>query len=307
MAAAAGALAGAFLGVMYAFSFYYVPYVYLNFLFALAFGAGTGYVVGIAAREGKIRNVAAVSGLALGAAAVGIYVEWAACIYALVPLADMPALWSKLGLAALWPPIVAGLMADLFREGSWGLSEGVMVRGWPLVALWVVEASCIALAAVKTATQQIAKLPFCESCQEWVAGRTPHLYFGEGSEPVWTHVKQGVFETLAMTPRATGQEPTYVRLILSACPNCSESNFLTVTACRNTVDAKGNPKLEEQELASNLILAAHQADIVEAAHRIAPGADGMLPALPGAGPGGLAGGAAHSAQPAELQPAGPAT
>jgi hypothetical protein len=102
---------------------------------------------------------------------------------------------------------------------------------------------------------------------------------GDGTEPVWTEVQQGTFETLAMTSRATGAEPTFVRLTLKTCDGCSDSNFLTITGCKNTVDGKGNPKLEENNLITNLILQPTQVDIIQAANMIAPAMGSELPAM----------------------------
>lgn len=265
-----GAVASAALGIVYSFSFYYIPYVYLNFVLAVGFGAGSGFVVGQLARVGKIRNTSVVAGLAIIATAVGIYAEWGSTVYAMYPAEALAQLWAKAGLRTFEPWAIGRLMQGLFEEGSWGLTAGGNVRGWPLVAFWVIEAGLVLTSASKIATSQIADHPFCEACQQWVTSHTPHFYVGNGSESVWTDVQNGTFETLALTPRATGQEPTFVRLTLKSCDSCLNSRFLTVTACANTTDNKGNPKLEETNLAGNLILTTTQSEIVEAASMIAP-------------------------------------
>jgi hypothetical protein len=270
MTTAAGCLAGLFLGVIYSFSFYYIPYVYLNFVLACAFGGGVGWTVGFTAREGKIRNVAVVGVLAVLTGLAGIYAEWGSTVYAMSPAADLPQLWQQAGLSTFLPHYVAAAMIGLFEKGSWGLSAGTTVHGWPLVALWIIEAGVILCVATRVAVNQIATRPFCENCQEWIAGRTPHFYVGEGHEPVWSEVQHGTFESLAMTPRANGNEPTYVKLSLSVCDGCDEGNYLTIASCKNTTDAKGNPRLEEKNIITNLILQPAQVEIVQAANWIAP-------------------------------------
>src|SRR5205814_6349310 len=77
-----------------------------------------------------------------------------------------------------------------------------------------------------------------------------------------------------------GTEPTYVRLTLRVCDGCSESNYLTITACRRFVDDKGHQQFQEKDLIKNLILTATQMDIVQAANVIAPSADELPLALP---------------------------
>jgi hypothetical protein len=272
----AGSLTAMTLGVVYAFVFYYIPYVYLNFLMAIAVGVGSGYVVGQAALHGKIRNISVVGGIALLATLAGIYAEWGATIYAMYPTSELPQLWAKAGLKPFLPQSILLLMVELFDKGSWGLSANTTVHGWPLVALWLVEVALIVSAAIGAATRSIAERPFCERCQEWITGHSPHVYVGEGCEPVWTEVQNGTLETLALTPRATGDEPTYVRLTLQVCEGCSDSNYLTITACQKTIDSKGNPGLEERDLVTNLHVSATQVEIIQAANLIAPQA-GELP------------------------------
>jgi hypothetical protein len=282
MALAAGSLASAVFGIAYSFSFYYIPYVYLNFILAAAFGGGTGWVVGVCAKEGKIRNVAAVGTLALIAVLAGIYAEWGSTVYAMFPAAEISRLWAKVGISTFHPLAIVRLMQGLFAEGSWGMTANNNVTGWPLVGLWVFEAGLVICTCIATAVAQIAEHPFCEACQRWVSGHTPHFYAGDGSESVWTDVQHGTFEPLALTPRAEGSEPTYVRLTLKSCDGCSDSNFVTITACQNTVDSKGNPKHVETNLVSNLILQPTQVEIIEAANILAPAPGETATPMPGA-------------------------
>jgi hypothetical protein len=270
MALMAGALTSLGLGVAYSFTFYYIPFVYLNFVAAMAFGAGTGYVVGLCAREGKIRNVVAVGSLAAVAAIAGIYAEWGSTVYAMSPTEELSQLWTEAGIYTFHPLAIQNLMLGLFGEGSWGVIANANITGWPLVALWIIEAGLVVGLSVKTAVDQIAERPFCERCQLWVSGHAPHRYEGNGSEPVWTDVQNGTFETLALTARATGEEPAFVCLTLKSCESCSESNFVTISACKNTTDDKGNPKLETVNLVTNLVMQSTQVEIIEAANIIAP-------------------------------------
>jgi hypothetical protein len=281
-ALSAGCLAAPILGVLYSFTFYYIPFVYLNFVLACAFGGGVGWVVGYLARAGKIRNTNAVAGLAFVATLVGIYAEWGSTLYALTPASELPGLWAAAGLWTFYPTNIAMVMTNLFAEGSWGLSGNTTIHGWPLVVLWVVEAGLIFSMSIAAATQQIARRPFCETCQKWIDSQTPYLYAGDGSESVWNDVQQGQFESLALTARADGTEAAYMRLTLSVCESCSESNYLSVTACQNTTDSKGHPKLEERDLVTHLILQPTQVDIVQAANLIAPEVGGTPLVLPGA-------------------------
>ncbi|MCI0359095.1 MAG: hypothetical protein L0211_11505 [Planctomycetaceae bacterium] len=276
---AAGTTVAIVLGIVYTFSFYYIPYVYLNFLLAMGFGAGVGWVVGWMAYQGRIRNTGVTVALAVVAALVGIYFEWGTTLYALAPAAEIPEYWKEAGLSTYLPHAIVAMMAHLYQEGSWGLTAGQMVKGWPLVMLWLVEAGVIVGLAATTAFAQIANKPFCEACNEWITGETPHFYQGNGSEPVWTEVQNGNFDPLADTEQATGGEPIYMRIKLHVCETCTQSNYLTITRCENTIDDKGNPKLVENDIVTNLDVDDTQVELIRTAHLIAPIA-GMPPLGP---------------------------
>jgi hypothetical protein len=269
-ALAIGCASAVVLGVVYAFTFYYIPYVYLNFLLAIGFGAAVGWIVGWGAREGNIRNTPVTVGIAVVASLLGLYAEWGASLYAMCPSDELSALWGQAGLAPFLPHHIVALMFDLFENGSWSLAGEGMFIGWPLVALWAVEVATIVGMATTTAHGQVALRPFCEACQAWITGEAPHLYVGDGSESVWTEVQTGSFDTLADTPRATGGEPTYVRLTLHVCASCEGSNYLTITRCENTTDHRGNPKTVETSLTTNLTIDATQAELIRTANLIAP-------------------------------------
>jgi hypothetical protein len=276
MTLAAGSLAAGILGVAYTFSFYYVLYVYLNILLTFAFGGAVGWTVGFVAREGKIRNVPVVGALALVAALVGIYFEWGTTAFAMTPAAELRTQWQKLGLLPYLPHNILSLAMWLYTNGSWGMTANATVHGLPLASMWLVEAGIIGSVAVTAAVHQIADVPFCEKCEEWVTRREPLLFAGNGYGKVWSDVQHGVFESLAQTPRASGHETHYVKVTVSDCPKCDDSNFLSVAACETRVNSKGQRYVVENKIALNVPLTATQVEIVAAAATIAPGI-GMPP------------------------------
>src|SRR5262245_50978108 len=220
-ALAIGSAAAVVLGIAYSFSFYYIPYVYLNLLLAVVFGAGVAWTTGWAAGEGKIRNTAVTVALAVVATLVGIWAEWGVAPYAMAPASELGAYWKEFGLATFTPWAILGLMEELFVNGSWGLAAGQMVNGWTLFALWFVEAGVVIGLAATTAYSQIADKPYCEACDTWIASETPHLYAGNGYEKAWSDVKHGDFDALADTEQATGSEPTYIKVTLHVCDSCT--------------------------------------------------------------------------------------
>ena len=78
---------------------------------------------------------------------------------------------------------------------------------------------------------------------------------------------------------ATGSEPTFMRIKLHVCDTCTASNYLTITRCENTVDHKGNHKLEEKDIVTNLAVDDTEVELIRAAILIAP-----IPGMPPLGP-----------------------
>ena len=71
-------------GILYAYAFHWIPFVYINFLITLAYGIAIGAAVSIMAKRGKIRNNLFLQVAAVVAALIGLYFYWAAYLWALL-------------------------------------------------------------------------------------------------------------------------------------------------------------------------------------------------------------------------------
>jgi len=252
----AGSATAAIGGIIYAYAFRWIPIVYVNFIITLVFGGAMGYVVCAQAQRGKIRNNTFVCVTAFLVGLLGLYVYWAAYLWALAGIRNV-------GLWAFWPPVLVGFGQHLFEKGSWGL-KGDTVTGWILVGVWVIEAGTVLWFAVSTALGE-SRRPFCESCHEWteIEPGVARLV-ATGDEPAWQQVLAGDLPSLAEFPAASPGVQQFVRLDAARCPKCEHSRFLTVSAVQVTIDKKGNAKETERRLISNAVLRPGQFAVVEA-------------------------------------------
>ncbi len=71
-----GGAASIILGFVYAYAVFFIPFVYVNFLFTIFFGMGIGMAIGWGARIGKARSGAFIALAGLGFGLVGEYFQW---------------------------------------------------------------------------------------------------------------------------------------------------------------------------------------------------------------------------------------
>jgi hypothetical protein len=252
----AGGVVATIAGVIYAYAFYWIPIVYLNFLITLGFGGVIGGTVAIAAKFGKIRNNWVVAGIALLMTVWGLYVYWGSYLLALAGFGNV-------GLSAFDPLVIMGFAGALFEEGSWGIGKGEPITGWFLVLFWIAEIGTVLVVSLM-ASMMHAGLPFCESCQEWAEeSKAVAKLAADGNEPTWQQVLGGDLPALAEFSPADGLAPAFVQLDLARCPRCEASRFLTINKVQMTVDKNGEPTAKMDALITNAMITPEQYAVVE--------------------------------------------
>jgi hypothetical protein len=242
-------------GVIYTFAVAYIPFIYLNFLFTLGFGAAIGCAVSWGSTAGKIRNTFLVTAIAWVCALLGIYTEWGVTPIALVG-------WNEIGLFGFDPLAMFAFMQFLYQEGSWGISGDQNLTGIPLLCVWLIEAGVV-IGMTHVMSRVNVGIPFCEQCDQWT---TPEegvrLFQGTGDEPQWASVQSGNVEVLNDMTLLNTFARTAVRLDLATCPVCKDSAFLTIQAASYEIDKDGDLKESLTPIATNLTLGPGQAEVV---------------------------------------------
>ena len=245
------ALVGAFL---YAWSVQWIPLIFLNFLATVFYAAIVGWAVGGVARAGKVRSLTAVGLASLLCMAAGVWLYWGASIWAMGG--------REVGWNAWRPDVLWAFVEHLYVNGSWGIKNGNPVTGLFLAAVWVVEIGMLLGIAWVTALACVGQ-PFCESCGQWTQTEKRVAAFdAEGHEPVWQRVITDDLPALGEVPLLVEDKAKYVRLDFAKCPNCENSNFMTLQAVHITTDNKGNVETIERKLIEHGVLTAEQSQII---------------------------------------------
>ncbi|MDX1947312.1 MAG: hypothetical protein SFU86_18065 [Pirellulaceae bacterium] len=249
-----GVIAAVVGGVLYAYAFHWLGVIwFLRVVFAFFFALLVGTTIATLANWGKIRSALFVTLVAFVCSAIGLWVYWGAYQ------------WARQGPEAglhAWSP--GGLLdqgQDLFANGSRVFKKSV-VRGWPLVGIWIAEALS-GWWLVTMLARSDAQRPFCEACERWTdATKGLMLFAANGHEPAWREVLSGDLPAIAEFPLARGAQPMTVRLDLASCPSCEQSSYLTLTSLTTTTDNKGKTKTTERALIVNGVLTAVEAEFL---------------------------------------------
>jgi hypothetical protein len=239
-----GAAAALLLGGLYAAANYYSPSVWLTGLAVLVFGAGVGFAVHLGAKIGKVRNPGFILLLGSATGLFAIYFAWVFYIFLF---------WKQqLGLPIwVWNPVqIYHNMALFAEEGIWAM-ESWTPKGWVLYAFWAAEALCVVLLAVAVSVAN--DTPYCDYCNAWTkkekdvasfALADPLQLKGELEEE-----RYEVLDTLHAQPADPGD---CLKALIHACPQCEDSDYLTINHAQIVTDSDGNETTKETEVVKHL-------------------------------------------------------
>ena len=176
-----GLIAAIILGGLYTVAVWFVPLIYINILFAVALGVLLGKSVGLGAIKGKVRSVGPVLLIALIAALVAEYVQWATYLTLFAHAGDSTSFGSgssRIDLVSTsfsasvflyWlghPGDMITMAQAIAQEGVWSIKNHVPT-GVELYAVWGIEALIIIGFTLGFAREQINK-PYSESADCWM-------------------------------------------------------------------------------------------------------------------------------------------
>jgi len=215
---------------------YYNPYIIISCLGPILCGAAIGATVQIAANAGDVRSPAASWGIGLLLGLVAVYSTWVVYLSLDGQLVYMPrAIWDLLEFNA--------------HNGVWSLGE-FTPTGWQLYLVWGIEAaSIIAFAGVLAGA---ATTTYCESCGCWTEKKIEHTLFEAASDrkAFKRDLEAERYDALSALNRATDESPEVMETIVYCCPQCSESNFLSMNHTPMETDKEG----KRRKTATNAIV-----------------------------------------------------
>ena len=243
----------------YAYAIWYVPFVYLNAIFAILMGIGTSYVVNtLVVKLGKVRRNSLASKFSLAGALAALYVHWAVWIDLVVNSKNTGGL-SAIGIPnssidagqivglVLSPGTLLALVGKISEMGTWGI-RGIVPSGVPLILIWLIEAVIIVAIPVML-SKMVSRKPFCETTRKW---------FKEEELPAYRFIEDAAafrasLEILEVSPLAgmvrtdsiESDHCIVTRYTAPASPHC----YLTVCNKRARLNDKGQTEFDDEVLA----------------------------------------------------------
>ena len=255
MVALLGLSAAVLTGAIYGYALNYIPFIYLNFILTLVFGAAVGYAVGKGAKFGKIRSAKFTGLFGLVAGLLALYVSWVSWIHA----------WSGQEILASSFGETTDIMAAIAEEGAWSIF-GMTPSGIGLYAIWAIEAVIIVGLASMVAAGSIATTPFCEACNCWVnkLKTVSGLTVVEDHGEMISQLEAADFSSLEAL-KTDGSEQQFTKVDLLHCPGCNDFHSLTLTAVTVIVDEDGDTNEDEEEIVENLLITAEDHKLLSGA------------------------------------------
>lgn len=235
-----GAVAAAVLGLAYAAANVYSPRAFLTFFALLVFGAGVGFAVNIGAKIGKVRSSGFIMLLGTATGILAVYFAWVFFVFLAFRRAPgAPELW-------LWRPDHLWKMMQFIAENATGTFSG-----WMLWARWAVEAGIVIVLSLVISVAD--DTPFCDYCNAWTKKEDDVASFPLADpNPLKDELEAENYEILDTLKKERFDPANRLKAILHTCPNCEDSDYLTISHAEIVVDGDGNEQTKETELVKQI-------------------------------------------------------
>ena len=250
-------LVGPTLALIYAAATVYIPFIYINLLLTVGFGALLGFAAAASMKAGHVRNTAVLVMATALAAAVAYYVHWVFWFGVHAWRAD--ASFAE-ALVLLFPPFLFEAIGMVNDEGTWGIgSSGSAVTGTLLTIVWLAELVVFAGGVVLGAMAGAPSV-YCEQCGTWCARRDGVRRYGFQFDPLGfaSRLDDGDLNVLAEAPPSDPGAQQWTQLDLELCEECGHTNALILKSVRVETDSKGNTSQKDDVLVDRLLLTGDQ-------------------------------------------------
>ncbi|PCJ17214.1 MAG: hypothetical protein COB02_14300 [Candidatus Cloacimonadota bacterium] len=252
-----GLIASLFLGIIYGYIIYALPFIYANFIIVGLYGFGVGSAVGIGAKFGKARNEKVLGFIAFLVGILAFYFGWVSWLHAVteqnVLNVDLVAVFSDLA-----PSKVFSMATSIAQKGAWGIF-GWTPTGFSLYFIWGIEALMIIFLTVIAATVSIDD-PFCERCNNWIkqdSDISPFSFIGDIDSYKSSIEKEGA-EFVLNAKKQEEAESKFSEYKLFACNNCNSSQMLSVSNVEITLGSDNKEEFTKTEVIKYLLLNKEQ-------------------------------------------------
>lgn len=241
-------------GILYQLLVTWIPFIYVNIILTLGFGALIGVLTGMGLKRGQLRNnvIAALLCTVIGAGAVG-FTHIAGYEKTLRSVA------SETGTptSELREKLSFQQYIELKAKLGWKIgkvtSSGSSMNGGFVYFVWGVEALIIIGLSIGLGIGMVSD-PYCETCKEWTTEhKLPERQGSSGS--VKADADSGKLDPIVQRKDEGSDLLAYT---VHACPKCKDSAYLTVDKVTLKQKKKGEIERSTEAIVSRAALTAEQ-------------------------------------------------
>lgn len=251
------------LGLLYAYAIWYIPFIYINFIIAAAFGFAIALAIshGVV-KYGKVRNVPLTIGLSVLAGIIALYFHYAVWVDLVINAGESYGN-SRLGVTvsniklvqtfnlALNPSVLFEYIGLINESGTWGIKNST-VSGLLLSIIWIVEAVII-IGIATFLPMGFAKAPFCELGNEWFKEKVlPAFKYIENRPELIKNLEAAnpeAFKDLELTNNIDDSHSVF-----SLYSSNHNENYLSITNKFATVSKKDEIEFDDNDLIKYIYL-----------------------------------------------------
>ena len=254
------------LSIVYIYAIRFIPFIYLNFLIAIACGCAVGFVMMLISKWGKIRNTILVICLTIVAMIVLKYFQW--CIYIPLVYSDIYHFFQASFLDRmllsfdlfLRPDVVIEEAIFINANGTWSLgssgSSGYAVTGIFLSIVWIGEFILMLAGAIALAFSQPGS-PYSENTNDWYKEVKTPFEAGLPADPAAfkARLETGDFrELISLVYQGRADQLDHLSLVMfePKQPTPVDPYYITISQQTTSYDKKGAQKVSSKPLMTYL-------------------------------------------------------
>ncbi|MCB1158709.1 MAG: hypothetical protein H7A25_10845 [Leptospiraceae bacterium] len=232
-------------GFIYSYAMYYIPFLYINFIFTIALGILLGMGTGFINTLLKNRNIkfSFLSGFITGI--FGIYFSWVFYVKA----------FTKGTVYTFQPEELLEIIHEFSKTGTFEI-KGLRPTGIFLYTFWIIESFLILVSSLFIPYFTTISAPFCEHCNIWLEGED---YVGplehiKNSNLLKEEIETRNYNILKELKTVSSNTNHFTIIELFYCTTCDHSYFTTIKDIEYTYDSKGKESKLETSILENVII-----------------------------------------------------
>lgn len=251
------------LGLLYAYAIWYIPFIYINFIIAAAFGFTIAFAISYGVvKFGKVRNVPLTIGLSILAGLIALYFHWAVWVDLAINAGESYGT-SRIGITvsnikliqtfnlALDPATLFDIIGEINKYGTWGIRSAT-ISGTFLSIIWIVEALIIIIVATLIPIS-FAYAPFCELGNEWFKEKElPAFYYIKNRPELIKDLETANPEVFKNLIRTDNIEDSHS--VFSLYSSKHNENYLSITNKLASINKKDELEFDDDEFIEYIYL-----------------------------------------------------